>query len=63
MARPKNNFYTLRLSEDETTVELIVTASSKERAIQLYEQIEQLLIELTRVDLELDWQDDNPDPS
>ncbi|ALF51862.1 hypothetical protein ACX27_01785 [Nostoc piscinale CENA21] len=61
MARPKNNHFCLRLSEDKTVVELIVKTASPEQAIELYDKLEQVLIELTRVDLELDWQDDNPD--
>jgi hypothetical protein len=63
MTRPKNNNFRLTLSEDKTVVQLTVTASSPEKAIELYEKLEQAIVELMRTDLELDWQDnqDNPD--
>ncbi|MBE9210227.1 hypothetical protein IQ244_29240 [Nostoc sp. LEGE 06077] len=63
MGRPRTNHVRLTLSEDEMTVELTVRTSSRERAIEFYEKIEQALIELMRLDLEVDWQQDNPDQS
>ncbi|MEH2214371.1 hypothetical protein [Nostoc sp.] len=63
MPRPKNNHFRLALSEDKTVVQLTVSASSLEKAIELYEKLEQAILEMMRVDLELDWQEDNPDTS
>ncbi|MDZ8067769.1 MAG: hypothetical protein RMY64_19455 [Nostoc sp. DedQUE08] len=61
MSRPKNNNFRLSLSEDKTVVQLTVSASSREKAIELYEKLEQAILEMMRADLELDWQEDNPD--
>ncbi|MDZ8096711.1 MAG: hypothetical protein RMZ42_32955 [Nostoc sp. DedQUE05] len=63
MARSKNNNFRLSLSEDKTVVQLTVSASSREKAIELYEKLEQAILEMMRADLELDWQEDNPDAS
>ena len=61
MTRAKNNHFRLALSEDKTVVQLTISASSPEKAIELYEGIEQVIIQMMRVDLELDWEEENPD--
>ncbi|MEH1817300.1 MAG: hypothetical protein V7L09_33555 [Nostoc sp.] len=63
MTRPKNNHFRLVLSEDKTVVQLTVKASSPEKAIELYQKLEQAILEMMRVDLEVDWQEDNPPDS
>ena len=63
MTRPKNNHFCLTLSEDKTVVQLTVSASSPEKAIEFYDLLEKALLELMRVDLELDWEEDNQDLS
>lgn len=63
MPKPITNHVRLTLSEDEMTVELTVRTLTRERAIEIYEKIEQALVELMRADLEINWQDDNPDQS
>lgn len=54
----ENNYFVLKLSKDEKTVELTVHTTSKERAIVLYEGLEKVLTQLTQADL---MQQDNPD--
>ncbi|MDZ8227026.1 hypothetical protein [Nostoc sp. ChiVER01] len=63
MTRPKNNNFRLTLSEDKTLVQLTVKVSSPEKAAELYEGLEQVIIQMMRVDLELDWEEDHPDES
>jgi hypothetical protein len=52
----KDNHIRLTLSEDEKTVQLTIQAASPEKAMEYYLALERLMVELTRVDLELDWQ-------
>lgn len=47
-------YFHLKLSEDETVVELIVHAGSKERAILLYEGLEKIINQLCQADLKLE---------
>jgi hypothetical protein len=54
----ENNYFCLRLSKDEKTVELTVHTTSRERAIILYEGLEKVLSQLTQADL---MQPDNPE--
>ncbi|MFN6488350.1 MULTISPECIES: hypothetical protein [unclassified Nostoc] len=61
MSEPKNLFH-LGLKDQESIVELTIRACSPEMAVKIYESLELWLIELQRIDLENDWQqDDNPD--
>lgn len=55
MTKPQTYFH-LKLSEDETVVELTVHAGSKERAILLYEGLEKIINQLCQADLKLEQQ-------
>lgn len=50
-------YFHLKLSKDELTVELTINASSKERAIALYEGLEKIITKMQQADLELAQRD------
>jgi hypothetical protein len=52
MNKPKNNLFSLRLGKDQTNIELTILASSPEKAVKIYDKLEQILIDLTRANLD-----------
>lgn len=55
----ENNYFCLKLSKDEKTVELTVHTTSRERAIILYEGLEKVISQLTQAEL-MQPQPDDP---
>lgn len=60
MVRPKDTHIRMAISDDLKTI-VIQVHSTPQMALNLYDKLEQILLEALRLDLETDWQDDNPD--
>lgn len=52
MNQPRNNHFSLRLGKDQTNIEITILTASPDKAIKIYERLEQILIDLTRADLD-----------